>query len=208
MIFNFLCVLIYIFYYFVLKPYFLLFSRTLSQFKTSFSKKSFKTEKSTSLIHISCIQIQLFSRLSCLFLCTRMRSFYILTLMNKKIHETRLSSGNLGYRSPAFWFSRTQMRQQHRSIQIQTLLQHIVFIQKPLTVFMTFTPFLFPINLVGILSLYTVSVNLFLIISVIIRHFRFQKCLSVNSNLFLTYFFTSFLTNADRTFTIKYRTDG
>lgn len=147
MIFNFLCVLIYIFYYFVLKPYFCCFTELFPNSKTSFNKKSFKTEKSTSLIHISCIQIQLFSHLSCLFLCTRMRSFYILTLMNKKIHETRLSSGNLGYRSPAFWFSRTQMRQQHRSIQIQTLLQHIVLIQKPLTVFMTFTPFLFSYQL-------------------------------------------------------------
>jgi len=54
------------------------------------------------------------------------------------------------------------MRQQHRSIQVQTLLQHIVFIQKPLTAFMIFTPFLFPISLVGILSLYAISVNLFL----------------------------------------------
>ena len=54
------------------------------------------------------------------------------------------------------------MRQQHRSIQVQTLLQHIVFIQKPLTAFMIFTPFLFPISLVGILSLYAISVNPFL----------------------------------------------
>ena len=72
--------------------------------------------------------------------------------------------GTPAYRSPAFWFSRTQMRQQHRSIQVQTLLQHIVFIPKPLTAFMIFTPFLFPISLVGILSLYAISVNPFLII--------------------------------------------
>ena len=54
------------------------------------------------------------------------------------------------------------MRQQHRSIQVQTLLQHIVFIQKPLTAFMIFTPLLFPIDLVGMLSLYAISVNPFL----------------------------------------------
>ena len=46
---------------------------------------------------------------------------------------------------------------------------------------------------------------------VFLRHFRFQKCLPVNSNDYLhtlLRFFMSFLTNADRTFTIKYRTDG
>lgn len=136
--------------------------------------------------------------------------FLTLTLMNmnKKIHETRLSSGNFAYRSPAFWFSRTQMRQQHRSIQIQRLLQHIVFIPKPLTVFMIFSPFLFSYQLSRyIITLYHIC-QPFLIISVIVRHFRFPKCLSVNRNLFLTCFFTSFLTNTDRTFTIRYRTDG
>ena len=95
------------------------------------------------------------------------------------------------------------MRQQHRSIQVQTLLQHIVFIQKPLTAFMIFTPFLFPIDLVGMLSLYEISVNPFL--PVVTVHAR------VPSNDYLhtlLRFFMSFLTNADRTFTIKYRTDG
>lgn len=160
MISSYICDDFYIFWFLYISIDSSFFQNSFPIWKTLF-KRNLKCEKSPSSIHISRNQIQLFSCLSCLFFCVRGCALSIsLTLMNKKIHETRFP-GNLAYRSPAFWFSRTQMRQQHRSIQIQTLLQHIVFIQKPLTAFMIFTPFLFPISLVGILSLYAISVNPF-----------------------------------------------
>ena len=56
------------------------------------SKRSLKCEKSPSSIHIYRRPIQLFCRLSCLFFCVRGCALSIsLTLMNKKVHETRFS---------------------------------------------------------------------------------------------------------------------
>lgn len=89
MISSYICDDFYIFWFLYISIDSSFFQNSFPIWKTLF-KRNLKCKKSPSSIHISRNQIQLFCCLSCLFFCVRGCALSIsLTLMNKKIHETR-----------------------------------------------------------------------------------------------------------------------